>query len=132
MMYNITRRDDLKKAIMLLENELDEQKILLSDHFNNMYDSFRPVNVIKDVFREVVNSEEFRGNILTVAMGISTGYITKRLLFNKSGSPLKVLTGNLLQYGIANLIAHPPRVLKTIFLPLLGLFTGKSEKRPDV
>ena len=131
-MYNITGKEDLRRAIMLLENELDEQKNLLSDQFNVIYESFRPVNVIKDIFREVVTSEEFRNNILTATMGISTGYITKRLLFNKSRNPFKVITGNLLQYGIANLIVHPPRVLKTIFLPLLGLFTGKGENKPGV
>ncbi len=98
------------------------------EQVNILYDNFRPVNVVKDVFREVVTSEDFRSNILTATMGISTGYITKRLLFRKGNNLLKALTGNLLQYGIANMIVNPSRVLKTIFLPILELFSSKKEK----
>lgn len=127
-MYNINNTADLKQVIFLLEEELDEQKRLLTKHVSILYDSFRPVNVVKDVFNEVVRSEEFRSNILTATIGISTGYVTKKLLFKKSNNPLKALTGNLLQYGIANMIVNPSRVLKTIFLPLLALISVRKEK----
>ncbi len=127
-MYNITNTEDLKKVISLLEDELDEQKQLLNEHVKVLYDSFRPVNVVKDVFNEVVTSEEFRSNILTATMGISTGYVTKKLLFKKGNNPLRALTGNLLQYGIANMIVNPSRVLKTIFLPLLALISVRKGK----
>jgi len=127
-MYNINNTADLKQVILLLEEELDEQKQLLTKHVSTLYDSFRPVNVVKDVFNEVVRSEEFRSNILTATIGISTGYVTKKLLFKKSNNPLKALTGNLLQYGIANMIVNPSRVLKTIFLPLLALISVRKEK----
>ncbi len=125
-MYNIKNTDDLKKVILLLEDELDEQKHLLSEQLNILYDSFTPVNVVKDVFKGVVTSEEFRSNILTATIGISTGYITKKLLFRRSNNPLKTLTGNLLQYGIANMIVNPSRVLKTTLLPLLALFSVRK------
>jgi hypothetical protein len=128
MKYNIKNSEDIKKVIVLIEDEVEEQKKLLMDQINILYDNFRPVNVVKDVFREVVTSEDFRGNILTATMGISTGYVTKRLLFRKDNNLLKALTGNLLQYGIANMIVNPSRVLKTIFLPILELFSSKKEK----
>jgi hypothetical protein len=131
MRYNINNSDDIRKAIGLLEDEVEEQKQLMMEQVNILYDSFSPVNVVKDVFREVVTSEEFRSNILTAALGISTGYVTKRLLFKKSNNPLKAITGNLLQYGIANMIANPSRVLKTIFLPLLEFFSARKEKEPQ-
>ena len=128
MKYNIKNSEDIKKVIVLIEDEVEEQKKLLMDQINILYDNFRPVNVVKDVFREVVTSKDFRSNILTATMGISTGYVTKRLLFRKDNNLLKALTGNLLQYGIANMIVNPSRVLKTIFLPILELFSSKKEK----
>jgi hypothetical protein len=128
MKFNINNSEDIKKVIVLIEDEVEEQKQLLMEQVNILYDNFRPVNVVKDVFREVVTSEDFRGNILTATMGISTGYVTKRLLFRKDNNLLKALTGNLLQYGIANMIVNPSRVLKTIFLPILELFSSKKEK----
>lgn len=128
-MYNITNADDLQKAIILLENEMDEQKQLLTDHLRLIYESFTPVNVIKDVFKEVVTSEEFRSNIITAMIGISTGYIAKKLLFRGSNNPLKFLFGNLFQYGVANLLMHPARILRTIMFPLQELFTNKHERK---
>jgi hypothetical protein len=127
-MYNINNTHDLNEAILLLENEVDEQKRKLNDQLNVLYESFKPVNVVKDVFSEVVTSDDFRSNLISATMGISTGYITKKLLFRKSSNLFKSLAGNLVQYGLANLIIHPSKTLKTIFLPLLGrsLTIGKS------
>jgi hypothetical protein len=129
-MYNITNTQDLNKAIFLLENELDEQKQLLTEQLRIMYRSYRPVNIIKDIFKEAVTSEEFRSNILTATMGISTGYLTKKLLFRNSNKPLKTLIGNLLQYGVANLFIHPSRILRSILFPLQEHFINKDEQRP--
>lgn len=114
---------------MLLENEVEDQKNKLNDQFNILYDSFKPVNVIKDVFNEVVTSEDFRANLLTASLGISTGYLTKKILFKNSTSPLKGITGNLIQYGIANLVVHPSRTLKSVVLPLLGLLLNKGQRK---
>lgn len=116
-MYNITSSDDLEKVILLLENEVDEQEELLKGHLRMMYESFTPVNVVKDILKEAVTSEEFRSNVLTATMGISTGYFTKKLLFRKSDNPLKSLFGNILQYGVASLFIHPSRVFKSLMSP---------------
>lgn len=129
-MYNINNTDELRQAILLLENEVEEQKLQVKEQLNLLYKTFEPVTVVKNVFNEVVTSEEFRANILTATMGISTGYITKKLLFKKNNNPLKSLLGNLLQYGLANLIIHPSRTLQTIFLPILGLILDKGGKKP--
>ncbi len=130
-MYNISNTEDLERAIILLENEFEDQKILLNEHLNILYQSYRPVNVVKDVFNEVTTSEKFRGNILTATLGLTTGYLTKKLFFSKSNNVLKSLTGNLFQYGIANFLIHPSRTLNSIILPILGLFAKKDEKNPD-
>jgi hypothetical protein len=130
-MYNINNSDDLRHAIQLLEKEVDEQKLQAHEQLNSLFRTFDPVTVVKNVFSEVVTSEEFRANILTATMGISTGYITKKLLFKKNHNPLKSLLGNLVQYGLANLIIHPSRTLQTIFLPLLGLILNKGGKKPQ-
>jgi len=47
----------------------------------------------------------------------------------KSSNLLKALGGNLLQYGIANLILHPSRIMKSVILPILGMRDFKSKKK---
>jgi len=127
--YRISNSTDLNEAIHLLEDELIQQKQLVTDQVNVIYENFKPVNVVRDVFREVVSSEEFRSNVLTAAIGISTGYVTKKLVVGKSSNLLKALGGNLLQYGIANLILHPSRIMKSVILPILGMRDFKSKKK---
>ncbi len=128
-MYRISNSTDLNEAIHLLEDELIQQKQLVTDQVNVIYENFKPVNVVRDVFREVVSSDEFRSNVLTAAIGISTGYVTKKLVVGKSSNLLKALGGNLLQYGIANLILHPSRIMKSVILPILGMRDFKSKKK---
>lgn len=129
-MYNISNSDELIRAITLLEEEVEGQKILINEQMNILYQSYRPVNVVRDVFKEVATSEEFRENILTAILGMSTGYLTKKLFFSKSSNVLKLLSGNLVQYGIANFLMHPSRTLKSIFLPLIGLLLKNDKKKP--
>lgn len=128
-MYRISNVTELNNAIHLLENELNQQKQLVTDQVNVIYENFKPVNVVRDLFREVVSSDEFRSNVITAAIGISTGYITKKLMVGKSRNLMKALGGNLLQYGIANLILHPSRIMKSVILPILGMFDFKSKKK---
>ena len=126
-MYNITSKQDLEKVILLIENEVEEQQDLLTDQIRLVYKSFMPVNVIKDVFNEDVISKELRSNIFIAAIGISTGYFTKKIFFRKNVTPLKSFFGNLLQYGIANLIINPSRILNTILAPFQELFDSKED-----
>jgi len=128
--YKIYNAGDLRNAIVIMESEMDEQKRSLNEEINLLYQSFKPVNIVKDVISEVMTSEDLRANLLTATIGISTGYLTKKLIFKKSSSTLKSLTGNLIQYGLANLIIHPSRTLKTLFLPLMGLLLNRDGEKP--
>lgn len=133
MRYNIKGKEDLDTAIRLLENEVHSQRELLTSQLNDVYSSFTPLGIIRDVVQEVVTSQEFRGNIITAAMGISAGYLTKKLLVGGSSSILKKIAGNLIQFGIADLIVNPARALETILLPLIGLLrpeSGQNEEDP--
>ena len=128
-MYNISGKHDLEEAILLIENEVEEQQNLLTDQFRLIYESFRPVNVVKDVLKEVVTSEELRSNIVTAAMGLSTGYLTKKILFRKSTNPLKSLLGYFLQYGVANLFINPSRILNTLRASFNELRDSKKDSK---
>lgn len=128
MKYDIRNRADLQAAISLLENEVEVQKDLLNGQFNTLYESYRPVNVVRGIMNEVVTSEDFRSNLLTATIGISTGYMAKKLFFSGKSSLLKKLAGNFFQYGVANLLINPSRILKSVVLPVMEFISPGSEK----
>jgi hypothetical protein len=128
-MYNISSKHDLEEAILVIENEVEEQHDLLTDHLRLIYESYKPVNIVRDVFKEVVTSDELRSNIITAAMGLSTGYLTKKIFFGKSRNPIKSLLGYFLQYGVANTFINPSRILSTILAPFQKFFDSKEESK---
>jgi len=128
MNYNIKSRDDLKAVIGFLEDEVAEQGQRLSDHASLFYGIYRPVNIARDLVKEVVTSEEFRSNLLTATIGITTGYVAKKLFVRTKKSLLKMMAGNFLQYAIANLIVNPNRILKSVVMPFLEFFSGEGGK----
>lgn len=113
-MYNIKNKKDLDTAILLLENEVEEQKGLLTSQFRIMYESFNPADIISNMFKGIETPGGMKNNILNAMLGISAGYFLKRMFFKKSKNPLKILLGNLLQYGVAILLLNHKGILKTI------------------
>ncbi len=130
-MYKIKDIEDLDVVINLLENEVNEQKILLAGQLNTLYEKFTPVNVARDIFKEAATSGEFRSNILSATLGITTGYVIKKLFFRKNSNPLKLLLGNILQYGIVNFVIHPSGLLKNLVSPRLKLSGRAEEEEPS-
>jgi hypothetical protein len=120
-MYNIKNTDDLDAAINMLENEIDEQKIMLAGHLKSVYQKFKPVNIARDIFKEAATSGEFRGNILSTLLGISAGYVINKIFFRRNSNPLKSLLGNILQYGISSFVIHPSGILKNFLSPRMKL-----------
>lgn len=130
MNYNITNRKDLDRAILLLGNELDEQKKLLTSQFNVMHESFNPFAFVSDIFKDLITSEKFRNNVLKATIGFTAGYYTKKLLFGKSKNPINLFLGNLLQYSIASIVTRPAEIFKKL-LPLLDFFNKKPGAGSD-
>ena len=54
-MYNITSKQDLEEAILLIENEVEEQKNLLTGQVRLISRVSGPANVTSDVFKEYSN-----------------------------------------------------------------------------
>ncbi len=129
---NISCKADLEKAIMLLEEEANEQQNQLAGHLKMIGESFTPLGIIRDVLNEVVTSEQFRANIMTAATGITAGYVTKKLLFKESKNTLKNIATYLLQYAIANLVVNPSRTIETILTPLHDIFSQAGKDSQDI
>jgi hypothetical protein len=126
-MYNINNASELKEAILLLEKKQAVQKQLLLKQIDLTYDSFRPVNIIKNTLKEALTSSGLSGNFLLSAIGLATGYLSKKLILGASGSLLKKVFGYLLQFGMAYLISKPPEVLKSSLSQLFGWVRSKRE-----
>jgi hypothetical protein len=96
--------DTLNEAIVLLENKQAIELISLKQQFELTYESLKPLNIIKSVFSEITTSSEIKGNLISNAIGMSTGYLTKKVLLGSSHNPIKRLLGTLLQFVVTNVV----------------------------
>jgi hypothetical protein len=113
-MQKIFTETDLRAAILELEGRQAVEQKLLRAQFLVAVDSIKPVNLIKSAFFEVAGSEDIQDNILNSTVGLSAGYLSKFLFQSVSNSPLKKILGTALMFGIKNLVAKNPEIVKSV------------------
>ncbi len=113
-MENITTVTGLKKAIQGLEDKQAGEWLLLKEHFLTTYESFKLINILKQTFKEAVSSPELKVNIADTAIGLTTGFIAKKVIIGKTNNPFKKLLGLILEMTVANKIANNTDSIKTV------------------
>ena len=103
-MKKTNETDTLNETISLLEYRQAYELGILKEQFEVTYDSLKPINLIKSAFHEMTTSSELKGNLLNNIIGISTGYLTKKVLVGSTHNPFKRILGTVLQFAITNLV----------------------------
>lgn len=104
----------LKQLISEKESEhLTEEKILKT-HFHAAYQSIKPINLIKNTFKEVISSPYFKTNVVNAAIGLTAGFVVKKLFIGESQKALMKLSGIILELVIANKVSKNADEIKSI------------------
>lgn len=113
-MENITSVADLKNAIQLLEVEQALNGQLLKEQINATIISLKPVNLIKGALTDAVSSPFLINNILGTAVGLTSGYLSKKIFIGTSGNIVRKLFGSILQLGVTTVVAEHPDSIKSL------------------
>jgi len=130
-MQKITPTDELKNAIQLLEVEQAAKWLVLKEQFHLTYESLKPVNLFKSTLNEVASSPYLIDNIIGNAVGLATGYLSKKIVIGASGNIFRKLIGFVLQFGVANFVAHRPEAIKSIGQFILQHVFRKKEMNSE-
>lgn len=125
-MQKITSVEELKVAISLLESKQKEQGQLLKQQFRLTYESLKPINLIKNAFKEATQSSNIKSNIVDVSLGLVSGYLSKGLLVRGSHNPLKKVLGAVLQMGVTNFVTKKSEIIKSTGASLLKKIFNKQ------
>jgi hypothetical protein len=126
----ITSVEALKSAIRVMEVEHQIKEAELKKQFYVVYESLKPVSIIRNTLRGLFSSsysEDFSGT----AVGAAGGYLVKKILVGSSGSLLRKLIGTALQIGMTSFASHKSDVIKSLGKSLLHRIFRRKEKRPD-
>jgi len=105
-MENITSTAGLKNAIQLLEAEQVFKGQLLKEQFHLTCEGLKPFNLLKSTLNNVVSSPYLIDNILGAAIGLATGYLSKKIVVGTSGKIFRKLFGSILQLGVTNAVVQ--------------------------
>jgi len=130
-MQNITSVAELKNAIQLLEVEQNLKGKILKEQFYLVYENFKPINLLTGTLKDIVKSPYIIDNILGTAMGLATGYLSKKIFIGASGNKIKKIIGSILQFGITNVITQNSDSIKTFGRSLFQHFLRKKEMNTE-
>ena len=130
-MQKITSVGGLKNAIQLLEAEHTVKGELLREQFNLTYESFRPVNLLKNALKDISSSPYLVDDFLGTSIGLASGFLSKKLFIGTSGNVFRKLMGSLLQFGVTNIVSHHPESIKALGQIIFHYIFRKKETNSE-
>lgn len=127
-MEKIQSLSELEDAIKLLQFKKAEEEQLLKELSYMIYENTKPINMIKNLFKEQLDSKNEKDSLLTTSVGLGAGYLTKLLFQGVVRVPFKNVIGSAIMLGVDNLITNNPRVVSTLSSLFLNAFSKKSKK----
>lgn len=126
-MNAIRSSSDLKMAIRQLELKQANELIQLKDEFRDTVEGLKPMNLIKGAFKKVTSSPDIKTDVLNAVIGLTTGFVTKKLMIGRSTNPIKKILGIVLEMTIANKVAKNADVIKSTGNILINKFFTKKQ-----
>ncbi|MFZ1703117.1 MAG: hypothetical protein WAT79_02160 [Saprospiraceae bacterium] len=123
--------NNLRAAILTLEVKQKEEETILKEQFQIVFESIKPINLIKSTIKEITVSEDLKDNLFNTSVGITTGYISKKLFEGESHNPLRKIFGTALMFGITNTVANNPETIKAVAKVIFKIVTGLKPRHVE-
>lgn len=127
-MEKIQSLSELEDVIKLLQFKKAEDEQLLKELSYMIYENAKPINMIKNLFKESSESQNIKDSLLTTSVGLGAGYLSKLLFQGVVRVPFKKFIGSALMLSVENLISKNPGVVSTLSSLFLNAFSKKPKK----
>lgn len=130
-MQKITTVAALKSAILQLEYKQAKEWPVLKEQFLITYENLKPLNVLKNTFKELTTSPDIKKGLLDTTIGLTAGYLTKAVIVGVSRNPAKIILATFLQLGITNIVARHPERIKLVASGIVNFFSKKIKSKSE-
>lgn len=113
-MHNIKSAKELNETITSLKEKQYVQGQLLKEQFHEDIERLKPLNILKTSINDMIKSPDLLNDMISMTVGLTAGYFTNKIFVGRSGSNLKKLFGNIMQFGITTIVVRNPEVIKSI------------------
>lgn len=121
--------DTLNDMIIVIENKRAMELTVLKEQFHITYESLKPINILKSTFQDAISSPDMSNGIVNNAIGLGTGFISKKLLVGNSHNPLKTIFGTILQLVISNVVSKNADSIKNVGQNLMQMVLNSRRKK---
>ncbi len=122
---------ELKETIENLESEQSAKGLILKEQLYITYETLKPVNILKKTLQDVSASPYLIDNILGSAVGMTSGFLSKRIFVGTSGNLLRKLLGSILQFGVTNAVAQHPDTIKSAGQFIMQLLRRRKKMKSE-
>ncbi len=103
-MRTISQKEVLEQRISYLKDKQENELLQLKAQYDTTLNSLRPVNLIKSSFQDVMDTPNLKSNLLIGAVGLGTNFVSKTLLNENSGHPVKRVIVKVLKFALSNFL----------------------------
>lgn len=100
-MQKISNVTELQNAIQLLEEKQLNDGVILRELFFKTCESLKPINIIKDTVREMVDSADLKTDVSKLVIGTASGFIAKKVLVGETHNPFSKLFGVVVEMMVS-------------------------------
>lgn len=104
----------LKQLIVLKEAEHVLEGKLLKEQLHLIYESLNPINIMKNAFKGIFSVSDFKTNMVNSAIGLTTGFVAKKVFIAKSHNSFTKLAGIILEIVVASAVTKNSETVKSI------------------
>jgi hypothetical protein len=126
-MGKISSIKELRESIRQLEIKQVEDERLLKEQFMVTYESLKPINLVKNSIKKLIESPDLKGGLFSTTLGLAAGYLTKKAAVGSTHNPLKQILGTLLQLGVTNAVAKNSDGIKSLMVTLISSYLRKRK-----
>ncbi|MCX6285046.1 MAG: hypothetical protein NTW31_12525 [Bacteroidetes bacterium] len=113
-MEKITSVSRLKDAIQLLEDRQAFQGQMLKEQVYGTIEALKPGNILKNTLANLASTPNLVDSVLSTAIGLGTGYLSKKIIVGPSGNIFRKFIGKAFQLGVTAFIAQHPIAVKSV------------------
>lgn len=104
----------LELRIQALEEQQKKELSLLKEDVRGIFSNLSPFEIIKNAISSDESKDGLGTNILNDVIGMTTGFVSKKIMFGSTSNPFKKVIGSLMQFAVARFVANNSERIQAI------------------
>ncbi len=124
-------KESLQEAIKVLEIKQAEEGQLVKEQLLNTYENLKPLNILRNIVNEFYSTDKYKQDFVEIVAGMTTGFLTKKMVIGKSKNPFLKILGLAIQFGITTLVSKKYNELKNSAIQFISSFLQEKQVKTE-